>query len=93
MDTAEPAWTLEGWEVSEQLGLVVSGVGDLNGDRFADFMISRVHTASTNGAATWEALRVRWQRTGDSCMSTPGSASADAPLPVEKSMATASRTS
>jgi len=47
---------LEGRENGEQLGLVVSGVGDINGDRFSDFMVSRVHTTSTNGPATWVEL-------------------------------------
>jgi hypothetical protein len=52
----KPAWVLEGLENGEQLGLVISGVGDINGDRFSDFMVSRVHTTSTNGAATWVEL-------------------------------------
>jgi hypothetical protein len=52
----KPAWVLEGREVSEQLGLVISGVGDINGDGFSDFMVSRVHTASTRGPATWVEL-------------------------------------
>jgi hypothetical protein len=51
-----PAWVLEGQEVSEQLGLVISGVGDINGDQFDDLMVSRANTTSTNGPSTWVEL-------------------------------------
>jgi hypothetical protein len=50
------AWVLEGRRPGEQLGLVISGVGDVNGDRFSDFMVSRVNTEGTKGPSTWVEL-------------------------------------
>ncbi|MEZ5214981.1 MAG: FG-GAP-like repeat-containing protein, partial [Microbacterium sp.] len=77
---ATPATILEGVDPSEGLGEVVAGLGDLNGDGYADVLASaylgspggrteaglvRVHLGSATGVSTTASLVLEGAATGD----------------------------